>query len=182
MGFEKWISVSKYAALVILTVLLGVVFVGFVINNGMENGNGVKFKVRSEAENIDVWKFLPGNGNMYHLKALSMGKERNGELLLRGVNLWYFKKNSGKHVYVKAAEAVVYPDNSVDAYGGVCAHNGRDVEVCTSKVRWNSSKRVLSSSDRFRGFSKNSVFRGKGFVYYYDKDLLVAGNVDIWLK
>ncbi len=181
LSFKGWISVVGYIALILLVAVLGVLFVDLVLKSNFQGDVKQNIKSKAEAHAIDLWRVLPKSGSVYHLKAALMERQKNGEVLLKRVQLWYNQKGKGQ-IYVRADKAVVYPDNSVDAYGHVCAYDDERFKVCTSRVNWNNSKKLLSSKASFNGTSKKSRFMGEGFDYYYAKDMLVARRVNIWLK
>ncbi len=177
INFKRTTQVFGLFSFFLLIGIFAIIFFGFIEKESTSISH-VHFSVKEKANSLDIWVF--SKNKKYRIKAAHMIKQDSGVIFLKDDELWIYEPNMPVS-YISSDKAYVYPNHNVQALGNVFFER-KDVKIYGSVVFWDNVKQVLSSNKSFHGYSSNSKFIGKSFVYYDKLDKLIVDGVDLWLK
>ncbi len=180
LTFEKWTKIAGYSVGILLFFVLFLIFFNIVEKQTVTQNKITKISEKVKANSIDVWRFIDKGRKKYHLKADSMDKLKNDVVILHNARLWLYEPKKPV-IYMRSDKAVIYKNNDIDASGKVYLKR-EDLQLYDDSIKWINKDKIAESSEPFKGSSKKSSFSGKSFVYYQNKDKLVARGVSIWLR
>ncbi len=177
INFKSTTRILGLFSFFLLLGIFAIIFFGFIEKESIPVSH-VRFSVKEKANSLDIWVF--SKNKRYRIKAAHMVKQDSGVIFLKDDELWIYEPDEPVS-YISSDKAYVYPNHNIQAFGNVFFKR-KDLKIYSDVVFWNNTKQVLLSNKSFHGYSSNSKFRGKSFVYYDKSDKLVVDGVDLWLK